>query len=298
MDTKKIYTIIAAAFGLSYVYNLFWFFKSIIEFSNYGFQFSFFIRYLSTFAGVAGLVIFITSQFKRSNLLRIMMCLEIMSFPFLAFWYIQFFSKTYGPQNLSPELNWTFYVGVLINASLFLSSIIGLRKLSFDKTPKLNFIEYGNETTAEFFSASAGQRFTNRLVDGLLIVYILLINLASFNIFAGYETKMEFGLIFLIEIPFLLIYYIILEGIFNTSAGKCASGTTIVNEQGQRPSFAQILGRSFCRLIPFEALSFLGAGARGWHDSITNTYVVESINAQDAAMNEITLDAELQNLPA
>ena len=86
MNTKKIYSIIAAVFAVTYAYNLFWFFKSLIEFSNYGFQFSFFIRYIPTFAGITGLIIFAASQFKRSNLLRMMMCLEVMSFPFLLFW--------------------------------------------------------------------------------------------------------------------------------------------------------------------------------------------------------------------
>jgi hypothetical protein len=39
-------------------------------------------------------------------------------------------------------------------------------------------------------------------------------------------------------------------------------------------------------------LSFLGAGARGWHDSLPNTYVVESIDVDDVQEYEITLDAE------
>ena len=30
----------------------------------------------------------------------------------------------------------------------------------------------------------------------------------------------------------------------------------------------------FIRLIPFEILSFLGMPARGWHDSISKTFVV------------------------
>jgi uncharacterized RDD family membrane protein YckC len=295
MDTKKIYTIIAAVFAVTYSYNLFWFFRSLIEFGSFGFQFTFFIRYVPVFLGIAGLVIFITSQFKRSNLLRVIMCLEIMSFPFLAFWYIQFFSKTYGPLNQPAQLNWTFYVGCAINAALFFSSIIGLRKLSFNKTAKLSFITYGAESTAQFFPASANQRFVNRLVDGVIIIYILLINLASINISSGWGNDFQPEIILLIQLPFLILYYIILEGIFNTTAGKCATGTTIVNEHGQRPGFAQILGRTFCRIIPFEPFSFFRAGSRGWHDTLTNTYVVESVNQEDSGIDEIIFDAELTN---
>ncbi len=34
--------------------------------------------------------------------------------------------------------------------------------------------------------------------------------------------------------------------------------------------------RSFSRLIPFEAFSFLGTPCRGWHDSISKNYVVDN----------------------
>ncbi|MEI9957598.1 MAG: RDD family protein [Ferruginibacter sp.] len=175
----------------------------------------------------------------------------------------------------------------------FISSIIGLRTLSFNKTANLTFINYENERTAQFSPAPAGLRFTNRLIDAVLILYILWINASSLIAYFNFNISPRFY--FLLEIPFLLFYYIILEGIFNTSAGKCATNTTIVNMQGERPSFAQILGRTFCRLIPFEAFSFLGEGARGWHDSLTNTYVTDSINKEDFEMNEFTLDAELNN---
>jgi uncharacterized RDD family membrane protein YckC len=177
---------------------------------------------------------------------------------------------------------------------LLISSITALRKLSLNKTAKLVFFNDGGERTAQFSPATAGQRFVNRLVDAIIIIYILLINLLSLNNISGFG-KIAPEILIIIEIPFLLFYYIILEGIFNTTAGKCATNTTIVNEVGERPGFSQILGRTFCRLIPFEAFSFLGANARGWHDSLSNTYVVDGVNREDLGMNEITLDAELEN---
>jgi uncharacterized RDD family membrane protein YckC len=103
-------------------------------------------------------------------------------------------------------------------------------------------------------------------------------------------------LLIILEIPFLLLYYSILEGIFNTTAGKCVTGTTIVNETGERPGFGTILLRTFCRLIPFEPFSFFGADARGWHDTITNTYVVKSVDLEDQGLDDIILDAEIQHM--
>ena len=43
---------------------------------------------------------------------------------------------------------------------------------------------------------------------------------------------------------------------------------------GGRPSTAQVLGRTLCRIIPFEAFSFLGTPPKGWHDVIPKTMVV------------------------
>ncbi len=33
--------------------------------------------------------------------------------------------------------------------------------------------------------------------------------------------------------------------------------------------------RSLCRLISFEQFSYLGGGLNGWHDSLSNTQVVQ-----------------------
>ena len=70
----------------------------------------------------------------------------------------------------------------------------------------------------------------------------------------------------------VLIYYTFFEGIWARTPGKFLFGTIVVNETGGKPSIGQVLGRTLCRFIPFEALSCFGA--RGWHDSIPKTHVV------------------------
>ena len=79
---------------------------------------------------------------------------------------------------------------------------------------------------------------------------------------------------FLLGVPILIGYYLFFEGLFGRTVGKFVTGTRVVNELGLRPSFKQILGRTFARLIPFEAFSFLGSDSRGWHDSLSKTFVV------------------------
>lgn len=70
-----------------------------------------------------------------------------------------------------------------------------------------------------------------------------------------------------------LIYYFVMEVICGRSVGKFATGTIVVDENGLKPDAKVILKRTLCRCIPFDALTFFG-GSRGWHDSISNTYVV------------------------
>jgi uncharacterized RDD family membrane protein YckC len=90
----------------------------------------------------------------------------------------------------------------------------------------------------------------------------------------------EAGLNFLLEhqivsgLLIMIVYYVLLEGLTGRTLGKLITGTKVVNERGEPPSFAQTLGRTFSRFIPFEAFSFLGDDGRGWHDSVPGTYVV------------------------
>jgi uncharacterized RDD family membrane protein YckC len=81
---------------------------------------------------------------------------------------------------------------------------------------------------------------------------------------------------FVLGISVVLAYYIISEGLFQRTLGKLLTGTRVVTADGGRPTFGQIVGRSFARMIPFEAFSFLGGdgGPVGWHDSLSGTRVV------------------------
>lgn len=75
----------------------------------------------------------------------------------------------------------------------------------------------------------------------------------------------------------MLLYYIAMEGCFGFTVGKLVTGTRVVNEQGSKPRWSQVVGRSLARFIPFEAFSVLFSNEnerRGWHDSLSKTYVV------------------------
>ena len=71
-----------------------------------------------------------------------------------------------------------------------------------------------------------------------------------------------------------LTYYLSLEAAFGWTFAKLITGTRVVDENGGRPRFMKILGRSLARFVPFEPFSFLGDEPVGWHDAWSATRVV------------------------
>lgn len=77
----------------------------------------------------------------------------------------------------------------------------------------------------------------------------------------------------------LLVYYIFMESMFSLTVGKSITGTIVLTDYSERISFGQALGRSFSRLVPFEAFSTFGVAP--WHDAWSNTNVVDIEIKQD-----------------
>lgn len=131
--------------------------------------------------------------------------------------------------------------------------------------------------------ASQGQRFGNYAIDFIIqyaLVFILGILFALFATIIG-STSLLFWLEnmsrieeYLIGIVILVVYYTITETYFSRSIGKLVTKTIVVNIDGSKPDSSKIIKRSLCRLIPFDGLTFLRTPSRGWHDSISETYVV------------------------
>ena len=298
MKYKKIYTLISVLILLVLLYSAGNFVYFNFRVSNFLDTLSY-LRILPDFIGIAGVALFYFSGFKKSNLLRWFMCFVLFSFPFDIWYYILYFTGEQAHQGLSgtgSKFTLFLIIGMFITVLLVTCCAAGLWLLSKEKTARLTFNIYDGKRVGEFQPAGAGIRFLNRITDVIVMMFIVISNLRTFAFFfrSSFNPKSYWEL-YLAEIFFLVVYYLLLEGIFNTTAGKCATNTVIVNENGERPHFGQILGRTFARLIPLEAISFLGADARGWHDTLSNTYVVAAANKGEEEADEITLDAE-QNL--
>jgi uncharacterized RDD family membrane protein YckC len=122
--------------------------------------------------------------------------------------------------------------------------------------------------------ASHWRRFGTWLVDYVCVVLVM----ALFGALVGFLFG-EAGVAALRKVPnfvlgltLMLAYYCFFEGIWARTPGKLVLGTVVVGQQGDKPGFGQVVGRTLCRFIPFEAFSFFGE--EGWHDSIPKTRVV------------------------
>ena len=137
------------------------------------------------------------------------------------------------------------------------------------------------KVTAEIL-ASHSQRFLNLLMDYIAQLFLFIIAFAIATTIAEANGNKEFMANFvkndIAQYTFVtciaLVYYNFFEIFFARTVGKFITQTIVVDENGEKPNHERILVRTLCRLIPFEIFSFLGITARGWHDSISKTYVV------------------------
>ncbi|MDG5490815.1 RDD family protein [Psychroserpens sp. SPM9] len=146
----------------------------------------------------------------------------------------------------------------------------------------MNRIEY---TVTPDVLASKGIRFANFIIDYIMQVIIgaaigfaigILSDMTGNYTVSDAILYSESTLVdFLFGYIVLLIYYTTIETLTGRSIGKFVTNTKVVIYDGSKPSFHEILVRSLCRMIPFEAFSFLGEDGKGWHDSISKTFVVD-----------------------
>jgi uncharacterized RDD family membrane protein YckC len=145
----------------------------------------------------------------------------------------------------------------------------------------MNSIKY---TVTQDVLATKGVRFANlvldyiaRLLIGLALGVVIGVVSELTGNYSVIELFFESGR--LMELLFgyiiILIYYTTIETLTGRSLGKFITKTKVVLYDGSRPTFNEILVRSLCRLIPLEGLSFFGDDGKGWHDSMSKTYVVD-----------------------
>jgi len=80
----------------------------------------------------------------------------------------------------------------------------------------------------------------------------------------------------ILMLVFSFIYYIFMESKYQKTLGKMLMKTKVVMADGTTPEVSDIITRTFCRLIPFDRISFLFT-KNGFHDRLSSTMVVKDV---------------------
>jgi uncharacterized RDD family membrane protein YckC len=126
--------------------------------------------------------------------------------------------------------------------------------------------QLARDYAGDLVDASPGRRFVNLMVDYLTVLLLMAV---CGVVAAAIGIQLQPVIVY----PVIMVFYVFFEGVFSATPGKMLTRTRVVSLDGSKPSFGQILGRTFSRFVPFEAFSFLGSGS-GWHDRWPKTRVV------------------------
>ncbi|ABW33195.1 RDD family protein [Acaryochloris marina] len=121
--------------------------------------------------------------------------------------------------------------------------------------------------------APKGKRLTNLILDYIFFFLFAFIVGLLFGIMGLEEVILNMNDV-LLGLILYTTYYVSLECLFGKTIAKFITKTKVVTISGKKPGFSSIFVRTLCRLIPFEAFSFLGDDLYGWHDSFSKTRVV------------------------
>lgn len=121
----------------------------------------------------------------------------------------------------------------------------------------------------KLIEASNGIRFFNLIIDYVFFVILVVILIIIFQFDENNDS-----IINLLAIIGYVLYTSVFEIAFNKTPAKFITKTHVVTDTGEKPTPLNIIGRNLCRIIPFDALSFL-FGSSGWHDKFSGTKVIK-----------------------
>lgn len=161
-----------------------------------------------------------------------------------------------------------------------------------------------NFTVTPDLYATKGNRFANYIIDVIFLIVlffgaVFVVTYIYYSI--AEDTSIVDGLLnegddmnpllerLITSIVLAILYFCLEFFTKGRSIGKYITKTKVVMEDGSLPKIGDYLRRSFSRIIPFEAFSFLGSEGRGWHDTISKTYVVDIVkfDARKGSHNEL-----------
>lgn len=145
-------------------------------------------------------------------------------------------------------------------------------------------LDLESDTEKVYEDASKTKRFVNLLIDSI-VFYAMAFLLGVFMAIASVDYLIDSNpLLFnvIIYALFVGVYFLLETSLNGKTVGKYITGTRVIMEDGQDLKPKNILGRSFARLVPFEAFSFLGSQPTGWHDRWSGTRVIDEKKSMKA----------------
>ena len=146
--------------------------------------------------------------------------------------------------------------------------------------------------------ASLGTRFANNIIDTIVLIIInfiisfisiMIYNFTLLHFFYFYNNGGFLWDIFTGSIVAFFYFFLWEKLSEGKTPGKYVTGTVVISTDGQKPTTKQYLSRSLYRIIPFEAFTFFGSD--GWHDSMSDTRVIDHKNYEAEKQTKSDIDS-------
>jgi uncharacterized RDD family membrane protein YckC len=133
--------------------------------------------------------------------------------------------------------------------------------------------KFEEEEEFETKKVSSLTRFLNFIIDG--IVWFIIVAILTVQLSPQDTIQMLFG--YFLFFASFIGYYAFMETKYQKTIGKFITKTKVVTKNGTKPNAGDILRRTFCRLIPFDRVSYLFT-PNGFHDRLSETTVIKDEN--------------------
>jgi len=151
----------------------------------------------------------------------------------------------------------------------------------FEKIKTEAVIEKERKQKIDMDLVSSGVRFVNHLIDSIVWAILTFVMIFIIGFFFQPTDEVVITLItFTIIFGTFIGYYAIMEIMFQKTVGKYVTKTQVVKMNGEKPNNGDILTRTFCRLIPFDRISFLFV-KNGIHDFLSKTKVIKNSGSNE-----------------
>lgn len=113
------------------------------------------------------------------------------------------------------------------------------------------------------------------ILDTFAVIVLYFINILMTSIFIVSDDPLFITIFSYIILAISFFgYYIFMEYKFGRTLAKALTRTHVVMKTGEKPELRDIVSRTFCRLIPFDRISYLFT-KNGFHDYLSDTRVVK-----------------------